>query len=267
MSLYDAMAVDAGWYLAGYTAATLRWDPARPWALTASTPNRSDTSVNPYQLPGFHKYHYYLARGADGFVYVGVHHERDSVGGELGWYDPATDKRGSLRTPFEKHDVRHIIAADGGSRIVYSSVATEPGLEAKLFVFDVAAKRIERELTPVPGTSAYDKLVEVTPGIVLGVLGDRVFKVDIRTGEVLYARELGGQAFQGILTYDHRLEKGPDGYIWLYVNNWISRIRPSDGAVERIVSAAPAGNLVFFGNGLYLYGSANLRVVRGLFAQ
>jgi hypothetical protein len=266
-SLYDALSVDGVWFLAGYPAATLRWDPAKPWTLTYSTPNPSNPAVNPYMLPGFHKYHYYLAKGADGRVYVGVHHERDSVGGELGWYDAATSARGSLRQPFLKHDVRHLLAVAGGTKIVYSSVAIEPGLEAKLFVFDVASGTIEREITPLPGVSALDKLVEVAPGVVLGVVGTRFFKVDVRTGEVHYLKDLGGEAFRGLSTYDHRLILGPDGWVWLYIDNSISRIRPEDGVIERVLDAKPPQNLLFFNNDLYLYGTTSLRRIAGLFGH
>lgn len=267
-SLFDAVRVEDGtWFLAGYPAATLRWDPARPWSLVYSTPNPNNPTVNPFMLPGFHKYHYYLARGADGRVYVGVHHERDSVGGELGWYDMATNGRGSLREPFLRHDVRHLIAVEGGNKIVYSSVAIEAGLEARLFVFDVASGRIEREIVPLPGASALDKLVEVEPGVVLGVAGTRLFKVHVRNGEVHYVKDLGGEAFRGLRTYDHRLPVGPDGWVWLYIDNSICRIRPEDGAIERVLEAKPPQNLVFFNHDLYLYGTSSLRRIRGLFAD
>ena len=266
-SLYAALPVNGEWFFAGYPAATLRWNPARPWTLVYSTANPYDPGVNPYMLPGFHKYHYYLARGADGLVYVGVHHERDSVGGQLGWYDPVTGARGSLRAPFEKHDVRDLIAADHGRKIVFSSIAIEPGLEARLFVYDVASRAIEREIVPVPGLSALDKLVEVEPGIVLGLLGTRFFKADVRTGEVLWVQDLGGQAFGDMRSYNRRPILGPDGWVWLYVDNFISRIDSRTGYVERVLEARPAQNLLFVGRDLYLYGTTSLRRIRNILIE
>ncbi|MDW8129034.1 MAG: hypothetical protein RMI94_00675 [Bryobacterales bacterium] len=263
-SLYAALPVEGEWFLAGYPAATLRWDPSKPWTLTYSTPNPSDPRVNPYMLPGFHKYHYYLARGADGFVYVGVHHERDSVGGQLGWYDPLTGARGSLREPFEKFDVRDLIAADGGRKLVYSAIALEPELEGRLFVYDVASRRIEREIVPVAGLSATDKLVEVEPGVVLGILGTRFFRCDVRTGEVHWVQDLGGQAFDDMRSYNRRPILGPDGWVWLYVGRTICRIEPRTGVIERILDAPPARNLLFMDGDLYLYGTTSLARIRGL---
>lgn len=265
-SLYAALPVNGEWFFAGYPAATLRWNPARPWTLTYSTANPNDPGVNPYMLPGFHKYHYYLARGADGLVYVGVHHERDSVGGQLGWYDPVTGARGSLREPFEKYDVRDLIAADGGRKIVYSAIAIEPGLEGRLFVYDTASRRIEREIVPVPGITATDKLVEVEPGVVLGILGTRFFRCDVRTGEVHWVQELGGQAFGDMRSYNRRPVLGPDGWVWLYVDRTICRVEPRTGVIERILDAPPARNLLFVGNDLYLYGTTSLARIRGLLA-
>jgi len=264
-SLYSGLSTGVNWYFSGYPAATLRYDPARPWTLTPSTANLTSVKENPYQLNGIAKYHYYTAKGADNFIYVGVHHERDSVGGELGWYDPFTNQLTTLRTPFEKLDVRDLISADRGNKIVYSSVATEPGIEAKLFVFDTRAKRLIQQISVIPGLTAYDKLVETSPGKVLGILGDKFFLVDILTGQVAYVKPLGGQAFPNILSYDRRPALGPDGKVYIYLDNSIARISPAWGTIERLVqAAAPAGNLMFLGNDLYIYGSTNLRRVRGL---
>jgi hypothetical protein len=266
-SLYDALLAGGVWYLAGYPAATLRYDPSRPWTLTASTSNRHDRSVNPYMLAGVQKYDYYLARGADGDIYVGVHHERDSSGGELVWYDTATDVRESVREPFEQFDVAGLAAVQGGAKIVYSSTALAPATDAKLFVFDVATKRIEREIVPLPGTRSLDKIVEVARGVVLGIADTRVYAVRTGTGEILYARELGGEPFRGVSKVDRRLVVGPDGYVWLPIDSVICRIDPANGSVEYVLDGVPARGLLFFRNDLYLYGDTSLRRVRGLFAR
>jgi len=112
-----------------------------------------------------------------------------------------------------------------------------------------------------------DKLVEVQPGLVLGIAGTLFFKVDVRTGEVHYVKELGGEAFLGMRPYNRRLTMGPDGWVWLYIDNVISRIRPEDGMIERLLEARPAQNLLFFNNDVYLYGTASLRRISGLFSQ
>jgi len=263
-SCYDAVHTQGIWFLSGYPAATLRYDPAIPWTLTPSTTDQSTT--NPRKLTGIHKYHYYSAVGADGNVYVGVHHERDSTGGELGWYDRNTgDLKGRLRDPFVKFDVRDLKAALGGQKIVYSSINIDGIPPAKLFVFDTTKKIIEREIAPLTDVSALDKILETSPGVIFGICGNRYYKVDIRTGQVLYIKDLGGDAFTGMRSYDRRLTLGPDGYVWLYIGNSICRVEPDSGTVEKIVDASPAGGLTFLNGDLYIWGYPNLRRVTGLF--
>ncbi|MEQ1935544.1 MAG: Ig-like domain-containing protein, partial [Fimbriimonadaceae bacterium] len=132
-SLYDALIEEGTVYLSGYADATLRYDTQRTWTLTGST---SDQSIsNPWLTTvRFGKYHFYTAFGSDGLVYIGAHHERNSAGGELGWYDPISGTSGSLRDPFLNDDVRDLKPALGGTKLVFSSN------NEKLFVFDVASK-------------------------------------------------------------------------------------------------------------------------------
>jgi hypothetical protein len=257
-SLYDALFEHGMVFLSGYPAVTLCYDPAKPWSLAGSTGNKSSEDVNPHQVAAFHKYHYYSALGADGFVYVGVHHERNSTGGELGWYDPRTGTKGSLREPFLNDDVRDLKPALGGTKLVYASNT------GKLFVFDVARKRIERTITPIPGMEALDKVTEVAPGILFGAVSNRIYEVDIRTGEVLWLRTLPGEAFGAdIRIYDHRLVLGPDAYVWMFIGNALFRINPAEGSLQKIVDM-PGGNPVFHNGDLYVYRGPNLFRISGV---
>jgi hypothetical protein len=100
VSLYDALFEHDSVYFSGYASATLAYVPSKPWTLTA-TAAINNASINPYQLPAdFGKYHYYSTFGADGALYVGGHHERDSTGGELGWYDRISNSASRVREPF-----------------------------------------------------------------------------------------------------------------------------------------------------------------------
>jgi hypothetical protein len=153
----------------------------------------------------------------------------------------------------------------GGSKIVYSSINIDGIAPAKLFVLDVQTKTIEREIVPMPDRSALDKIVEVEPGVVFGINGDKCYKVDIRTGDVIYVKDLGGTAFPNMSSYNRRVTLGPDGCVWLYIDDWISRIRPSDGVVEKIVQTKPIGGLTFLNGELYIWGSASVRRITGLF--
>jgi hypothetical protein len=262
-SLYDATFGNGKTYLSGYPAATLEYDPSRPWSLTGSTPLKSSPAVNPHYLPvGFGKYHYYSCFGADGMVYVAAHHERDSTGGELGWYDPATGAKGSLRAPFLTHDVRDLKPALGATKLVCASN------HEKLFVFDVATKAIERTITPLPGIGPLDCITEVKPGIILGAVKNFIYQVNIRDGSILYTNTLPGLAFGGtaVANIDHRMTTGPDGFVWLFIGNSLYRIDPASASLQKVLDT-PAKSLCFLGNDLYLYGGPNLQRIRGILAS
>ncbi|MBE0542919.1 MAG: hypothetical protein IH623_16355 [Verrucomicrobia bacterium] len=261
-SLYDALFEVGNIYLSGYTAVTLNYDSFKPWSLSGSTTNRSDPEINPHQIPGgFGKYHYYSTFGADGLVYIGGHHERDSSGGELGWYDPINGTNGRLRQPFLANDVRDLKPALGGTKLVYASNQTN------LYVFDVATKAIERTIVPLPNATALDKIVEVSPGIILGAAGSNIFKVDITDGSILYTNTLPGLAFGGsvIRVYDRRLSLGPDGFVWMFIGNSLYRINPSDGSTSLILNTS-AKTILFKEGDLYLYGGPNLYRIQNVLA-
>jgi hypothetical protein len=265
-NLYDAVFDRGAAYFCGYTSGQLRYDRSHPWTLTSSIPNRFDTAVNPYQTSlAIGKHEFYETFGADGLVYVGARHERDSSGGELGWYDPITGTNGSLRTPFLLYDVNDLKPALGGTKLVYASTSTN------LFVFDVATKSIERTIVPLPGITM-DKVVEVAPGVMFGATGSNIFKVNIIDGSHVSLGTLPGMAFgESIKVYNERLVLGPDGYIWMF--RWyrdpgfmmhcsLYRINPDDGSYTTILADTfytyGENNLMFNEGDLYLYGGTKL---------
>lgn len=269
-SLYDALYTAGEWFLVGYPAATLRYDPKRPWNLGTPGTDLNDPLTNPRAVKGLasSKYHYYLAAGGDGFIYYGGHHERDARGGLLGWFHPQTGVSGSLREPFLEQDVSDLLAVQQGEQIVCSSRSITSGQDGKLFVFDVQTKTVLREIVPLAGQRDAGKLVEVEPGVVVGVSSgspsSRVYKVDVRQGRLLWDKELAGRAFGNVRGYDRRLIKGPDGYLWLYVDQTICRLNPADGSLERLMAAPPAGNLLFYNRDLYIYGSDKIRFIQAI---
>ncbi len=241
-------------YISGYTSATLRYDPTRPWSSLVPA------NANPRKIPlAMGNHHYYLARGSDGLIYQGSHHERNSTGGELGWYDPAGETCGSLRTPFVRYDVCDLKPALNGTKMVYSSSSN------KLFVIDTASKSVEREIVPLPAIASLDKVVETDPGIVVGVSGTNFFKVDIVTGDILLTATLPAPAFGSITNSDRRLTVGPDGFLWIYLGHSLYRIDPADGAAAKIIDDNGSYSTIFRGGDLFLYGGTDIRRIRNLF--
>ena len=273
-SLYDATFDGNTIYFSGYPSSTLRYGTTKAWTLSGSTPDVSLNSVNPYLLTlsggdsagaWAGKYNYYSSIGMDGFIYIGVHHERDSNGGGLGWYDPVSGTSNGLRAPFLNDDVRDVLAVNGGTKIVYSSSDLNK-VAGRLFVLDVATKQIERTFNPVPNNISLDKIVEVEPGMVIGLTdSQQYFKANILTGETLWVKGLGATAFSGVSSYDRRLVKGPDGYVWLFIGTSLCRINPKDGSIETIMQNLPVSNIMFSGGDLYFYGTTGLKVIKGLF--
>jgi hypothetical protein len=211
-------------------------------------------------------------------VYVGVHHERERVGGEIGWYDPVAGTKGSLRAPFERFDVRDLKATLGGQKLVYSSVSLD-GADAKLFVFDVASQSVEREIIPLPGVSGLDKVVETGPGVVVGVAGSTVYSVDIRDGRLLYRKDIDGK-FGTARPFDRRLLLGPEGHVWLVLvpegatsMPHLARIDPVDGSVELLQGVPGLANFILVpgrsgtGYDALLYGSQEILRLPGVFSN
>ena len=114
-------------------------------------------------------------------------------------------------------------------------------------------------------------VVEIEPGLILGLVEgspkSRVYKFDLQAGKLVFAKDLDGKMFGNVRGYDRRVIKGPDGCVWLYINETICRINPADGGVERILDAPPAGNLLFFQGNLYIYGSTDLRRISRMFQE
>jgi hypothetical protein len=174
---------------------------------------------------------------------------------------------GGLREPFIKYDIRDLIPVLNSTKILVSTLGRDKGTNGKLFLFNAQQKKLETEFTPLPGETDAGKVVEIELGRILGLVGgspkSRVYKFDLQTGKLVFVRDLDGKVFGNVRSYDRRVIKGPDGYVWLYIDNAICRINPADGEVEHILDAPPAGNLLFFHGDLYIYGSTDLRRIPG----
>ncbi len=266
-SIYDILLTPDDAYYSGYTAAFLRHDPSAPWTVSASNPVSSTTNPQAIGFPSgvAGKYNFYMAQAADEKVYVGIHHERNSTGGALGWYDPTLGTTDGLRTPFVNDDVADLLAVAGGSKILYSSNALAPNTVGRIFVFDVATQTITHTWNCPTGAASAGKLVEVAPGEIVGVTGDRIYRMNYTTGALIYDEPLGGTAFGTVRGYDRRIVIGPDGYLWLFVGNTLCRVDLATAAKETVLTT-PSSSFIFQGERLYLFGvEATVKTVGGFF--
>jgi hypothetical protein len=258
-SMYDAVKIANLWYVMGYDAATLQFDPTLPWTLNSATPNRSDPSVNPHKLGlALRTHEYYSCVGSDGQLYVASHVDRNGVGGQLGWQDLVFKTNGSVQLPQTYLDTADLKPIWGGSNLVYSC------LGSNLLVFDTKTKSFLSTNAPL-GTASPGKVLEVSPGVIIGFSGSTIYKWDCSTGTLLASNNVNGPLFGAtVAPVDRRVELAPDGYAWFFVGTTLYRLNPSDMTMTSILTNSPALSVAWHGADLYFYGGPKLYRVQGI---
>lgn len=258
-SLYAASKIADKWYFSGYPAATYEYDPAQPWTLTDSSADHAQT--NPRSVFPVSKYHEYSAVGSDGRLYVAVRHERDSVGGELGWYDPTTEQGGSLREPLARWYPRGFAAV--GSKIVYSGGNLD-GLDGRLFVFDVSdPAAVEREITPLQDFASAGCIIGVGGTDVIGLANVAAYRQNVVTGAEIWRVALPNGAMDAIEYRSRKAEIAPDGLVYFYIGTSIYALDPADGTLTVAVEDGGAQGVITRHNGTaYIYGTTELRRIK-----
>lgn len=267
-SAYDAVKVGKYWYVMGYDSLTYQFDPSAPWTLAASTPNKYDPSVNPHLLSLVLRQHeYYSCLGSDGLLYVAAWIERNGIGGQLGWLNLTNNRNGSVAIPdnnFAPGDLKPIC---GGSNLVYSCFnCGNAGIgSSNLLVFDVGTKSWLSTNAPL-GTDYPGKVVEVAPGIILGLSSchNVIYKWNCLTHTLIASNALGAAVFDGGNSINNRLSVAPDGYVWTFIGTTLERINPSDLSMTSILTNNPPLDIAWNGGDAYLYGGQNLYRVRRL---
>lgn len=279
-------------YLHGYPTLWMEYDPNAPFTMTLNS--QYDTKSNPHMLPhppsASHlaaKYYYYSAEDADHFVWLGGHHERDSTGGSVMWFDPMQQEsgvvraewpdgnasgHGVLREPFVGKQITGMISAVNGTKMV---IATNRDI---IYVVDVKTKTIERTINQMVD----GPMMEVSSGKIDGCVGRKIknadgtetkintlWQLDVTSGTLLKTVQLSAPLFYGIPAYQRRFVTGPDGYIWAYQNADVVRFHPNLLEVLPVISNyGPAQQLLFVGSELYIYGQQfYIRKVSNLFTR
>jgi len=260
-SVYDMLVVGNTVYFSGYSAMFAVYDLTRPWTYF----KEDQRGKNPNYLVGGGKYNYYMAAGADGRIYIAGHHERHTTGAELSCYDPAEPGKLKqlLRKDLMEHSPTDLVAINGGRTMVM-------GYGRQLVVCDTerpqAARRVDLP-EPIPNAG---KLLDAGPDHVAGLVQVQqkgepeatehgvLYRINVKTGEVLYIKTIPGKVFSGQLRMefkggDARFAQGPDGCGWLFIDKWLARINPQDGTVEKIMEMDKRGRMFFVGDDLYIY--------------
>ena len=306
-SNYAARVVGGRVYLVSYPGGSslFVWDPARPWTIDRATPDRAVPAINaavsnPRQLPvlihgvkdaplGF-QHPWFMAHGMDHALYVAIHGERYNVGSLIAWRELDTGESGFLRKSFEQYDPDGLCPALDGSKLVYGTRAIE-GLKGepkpasgRLFVIDVATRKVDWTLDPFPGVDSAGMPIEGKPGEVIVAALKKgtweherkllheaqeteavsvLYKVDLKTRAVTRSVEVSG-FLAGRREYYWLVEmaKGPDGMIYTFHNDTLVRIDPDTLAITAISKVGAIGRFAFAGKDIYLSGTSHLRVVR-----
>jgi hypothetical protein len=300
---YTSITHDGKLYLSGYSGGHLFvFDPARPFTLGKGgppgdpAPNEGDARSNPRNLGDFDRttrvgLMHSSAVGADGKIYFGGFGLRHYTGGGFGWFDPKTGKMDGIWQPLSGYAVQWITPVSDGRFMVISTIRApdelnnnRPPEEAKLFVFEVGAQKIIREITPAPKLRTTGLIKGTDSGRLLGLTisgseygkpgSGLLYGVDLTTGATLFTKTLPWPVSIDDYwphwvdpSYEYLgLVPGPDGFFWTYLKDVLIRIDPKDATVHVVGKIDQVGYPTFVGRDLYLSGPEQLRRIRNIVA-
>jgi streptogramin lyase len=191
-------------------APLMSFDPAKPFQQSAAEKNpelvsfkRSDSCWRPEAM----------IEGLDGNVYLGAVSGYGKLGGALAMWDVAANK--VMQFPDVVKD-QSVITLAAWKKLLVGGTTIEGGggshptqTEARLFIWDPAARRKIFETTPVAGAGAINDLITASNGLVYGIAGDTMFVFDPATRQI---KRQGKMPFSGAIY--NAVAIGPDGKIW-----------------------------------------------------
>lgn len=232
-----------GAYSGGYL---LEWDPGRPWVPTV----KGDASSNPRLHldcePDINRPHELLAHpdgktivlaGTPGYGYTG--------GGLLFW-DRATATSTLVRhlDILPEHSTMSLAALPGGKILGGTTTAAGTGgakkaHEAELYVMDLATKRVEWHRAALPGAQAYNDLLGLEDGLVVGFADrTRLFVFDSRTREVVHVADTSAGPGPCVSHQGPRVfHRDPEGTLYALFAGGIARIEPGTWRVVPLATS------------------------------
>lgn len=228
-----SMLIDGPWlYTCSYPGSFLsKWDPAKPWNYGREAEN------NPRGFGPLGKGHLRpraMIHGDDGRIYIGSFPEYGMHGGAMAVWDPKTDALLANYHNLVPNQSIISLAYDAGTNLVFGGTSTQGGggtepieKEARFFAFDPAAKKLVRDIVPVPGSAYIRALCQVGRRLYGIAGGDTLFVYDIDAAEVVHAGSLGVGS-----VLDCALRLWTDGKLYAVASKKIVRIDPATYAVE-----------------------------------
>ena len=312
MSNYCATVAGGRVYLGSYPGGSslFVWDPARPWTINKARPDHpapamTEAASNPRKLPvlmdrrqkapGGFQHVWFVEHAFDHTLYFAIHGERHNIGSVIAWRELDTGASGFLREPFELYDPAGLCLAGNGRTLVFATRAI-PGLKGepkpdagRVFVIDVATRKVEWSIDPLPGVESAGMVVEGKPGeVILAALrkgewrhdrklkreeqetvGETVlYKIDMRKRKVTQRVDVPGY-LAGRREYYWMINfvKGPDDMIYTFHEEQLVRIDPADLRITALSKVGEPGRIAFSGRDVYLSGLSHLRRVKNVLPE
>jgi hypothetical protein len=157
--------------------------------------------------------------------------------------------------------------------------------EAKLFVYDVSARKIVREIVPISKARTTGLISELASGQMMGLTASGsgsgqpgngvLYVVDVGSGAVLFRKDLPWPVSVDNYwphwvdpSYEYlSLTRGPDDFFWTYLKDVLVRIEPESLRITVVGKVDPVGAPVFVGRDVYFSGSERLRRIRNIAAH
>lgn len=257
-------------YWVSYPDSITRWIPSV--GLTRTNPK----VINVQSQVGLFAYPNIVDYDANKLIWFGGNICGSTAGcedcGSVCWYDPSDDSidnvmdalwiGGNPPPPVGYNNILFVsmCMANSCSKVVVS------GNDGYIHVIDCATKTIDRS-TDI-GISGY--LVEVSNDLVMGITdsvsGNKMFRYQPSTGTLVTAATsisiLGipsiTATFGGVAAKHRKLELGPDGYAWLFVDDDIYRVHPTStdaSTFTKVIDTAAngIGKIKWSGTDLLVY--------------
>jgi hypothetical protein len=258
-------------YISGYpNGKLLVYDLTHRWNLREPLP-KNPTLLGEYFPTSRIKYSRQLVWSPNGRLYAAGDRARDGQGTGVGYYDGAGSRdrlfTGHFGPPSHLNFLAPIGLIDIGGRVVLSGqVVPDPQFPgetptvAQLVSYDHDLNEISRTTVKAANLDT-GQLFKISDTVVMGVVttSKSVYLFDISTGKVLphkwvHLSDEPKAAVQRV-----------DGSVWVMLDRAITRIDPMTLELKSIGNlGAPASNMAWAGDDLYLSIGPELHVVRSV---
>lgn len=253
--VYDTISLPQGLFLASYFGAFVDlYDPAQP----------RKAGVNPRRLgqAAGQERPMQWCLGPDGMLYTGTEPAKGRLGGALLRVNP---QEGTLKvwpTPVINQSLEYLAPVpETGELFVTTSIvggssAKPTAKAAKVFLWDLKQEKLVWEADPLPGTTAYRRVVRAANGLIYGLTVGQYYVLDPVKRQVVKTGDLPVQSLAFPYLSDEPV--GARGLIYGVGDDAVFALNPADHSatvVGRHPSLKGAHGFMVTTDGVLYYGS------------